>query len=148
VVINVGQVKDHGICGYTGAMKNITHGANINPQQFHAHNASPQIAHLYAQEVIKSRVALHIGDAFQVIYDEGPIDKNPRRRVLHEAIYVATDPVALDVIGWKVVERLRADNGLPTLKAAGREPTYLRIAGELGLGVYDDKRIRLREVTL
>jgi len=68
--------------------------------------------------------------------------------VLHEAIYVATDPVALDVIGWKVVERLRADNGLPTLKAAGREPTYLRIAGELGLGVYDDKRIRLREVTL
>jgi uncharacterized protein (DUF362 family) len=148
VVINVTQLKDHGICGYTGAMKNITHGSNINPHDFHAHNASPQIAHLYAQDVVKSRVALHIKDAYQVIYDEGPIDRNPRRRVPHETLYVSTDPVALDVMGWKVVEKLRKDNGLPSLAAAGRAPTYLRVAGELGLGVYDEKRIRLREVRL
>jgi hypothetical protein len=37
---------------------------------------------------------------------------------------------------------------LPTLKDAGREPTYLRNAGELGLGVFDRARIRLREVQL
>jgi len=148
VVINLSQVKDHSICGYTGAMKNITHGCNINPHDFHAHNASPQIAHLYAQDVIKSRVALHITDAYQVIYDEGPIDVNPRKRVLHEALYVSTDPVALDVIGHKAVEKLRADNGLPTLADAGREPTYIRAAGELGLGVFDDNRIRFRDVTL
>jgi uncharacterized protein (DUF362 family) len=148
VVINVSQVKDHSICGYTGTLKNITHGSNINPHDFHAHNASPQIAHLYAQDVIKSRVALHITDAYQVIYDEGPIDVNPRRRVLFESIYASTDPVATDVLGWKVVERLRKENGLPTLADAGREPTYLRVAGELGLGIYDDKRIRLYDVTL
>lgn len=148
VVINVSQVKDHGICGFTGTLKNITHGSNINPHDFHAHNASPQIAHLYAQDVIKSRVALHITDAFQVIYDEGPIDVNPRRRVPFESIYASTDPVATDVIGWKVIERLRKDNGLPTLADAGREPTYLKVAGELGLGIYDDKRIRFRDVTL
>ena len=148
VVINVTQLKDHSICGYTGAMKNITHGSNINPHDFHEHNASPQIAHLYAQEVVKSRVALHIKDAYQVIYDEGPIDKNPRRRVQHEAIYVSTDPVALDVIGWKEVDRLRKENGLPTLEGARRAPTYLRVAGELGLGIYDSNRIRLRDVKL
>lgn len=148
VVINVSQVKDHGICGFTGTMKNITHGSNINPHDFHAHNASPQIAHLYAQDVIKSRVALHITDAYQIIYDEGPIDVNPRRRVLFESIYASTDPVATDVLGWKEVERLRKENGLPTLADVGREPTYLRVAGELGLGIYDDKRIRYRDVTL
>jgi uncharacterized protein (DUF362 family) len=148
VVINVTQVKDHGICGYTGAMKNITHGSNINPHDFHKHNASPQIAHLFAQQVVKSRMALHIADAYQVIYDEGPIDKNPRRRVLHESIYASTDPVAIDVIGWKAVEKLRAENGLPTLKDAGREPTYLKVASQLGLGLYDDKQIRFRDVTL
>ena len=148
VVINLSQVKDHSICGYTGAMKNITHGCNINPHDFHAHNASPQIAHLYAQDVIKSRVALHITDAYQVIYDEGPIDVNPRKRVLHEALYVSTDPVALDVIGHKAVEKLRAENGLPSLADAGREPTYIRAAAELGLGVYDDNRIRFRDVSL
>jgi uncharacterized Fe-S center protein len=45
-VINVSQIKDHSICGYTGTMKNITHGSIINPHDFHAHNASPQIAQL------------------------------------------------------------------------------------------------------
>jgi uncharacterized protein (DUF362 family) len=148
VVVNLSQVKDHSICGYTGAMKNITHGCNINPHHFHEHNASPQIAHLYAQDVIKSRVALHITDAYQVIYEEGPIDVNPRRRVLHEAIYASTDPVALDVIGHKVVDRLREENGLPTLRDAGREPSYIRAAAELGLGVFDDNLIQFRTVTL
>jgi uncharacterized Fe-S center protein len=148
VVINITQLKDHSICGYTGAMKNITHGCNINPHAFHEHNASPQIAHMYAQEVVKSRVALHIKDAYQVIYDGGPIDIDPRRRVLHEALYVSTDPVALDHIGWKVVEKLRAGAGLPTLEDAGRKPSYLAVAAQLGLGVFDDNRIRLREVTL
>jgi uncharacterized protein (DUF362 family) len=145
-VINVGQVKDHAICGFTGAMKNITHGCSVNPQQYHDHHASPQIAHLFAQDVVKSRVVLHVADAYQVIYDEGPIDVNPKRRVPFETIYAATDPVALDVVGWQAVEKLRRDHGLPTLTEVGREPTYLRVAGELGLGVFDQARIRVFDV--
>jgi uncharacterized protein (DUF362 family) len=145
-VINVGQMKDHSICGFTGAMKNITHGSCLNPHAFHAHTASPQIAHLYAQEVVRTRVALHVIDAFQVIYDEGPIDVNPRRRVPHDSVYVSTDPVALDVIGWELVEKLRKDNGLPTLQQAGREPSYIRVAGDLGLGVFERASISLREI--
>lgn len=147
-VINVGNIKDHSICGYTGALKNITHGSTINPHDFHQHNASPQIAEIYAQDVVKSRVRLHITDAFKLIYDEGPLDKNMKRRVLHEAVYASTDPVAQDVIGWGVIEKWRKDNDLPTLKDAGREPTYIRVAGELGLGVFDKNKIALREVAL
>lgn len=147
-VINVSLIKDHSICGYTGCLKNITHGATINPHAFHEHNASPQIAELYAQNVVKSRVRLHVVDGFKLIYDEGPLDKNKKRRVLHEAVYATTDPVAMDVIGWGVVEEWRRNNALPSLKDAGREPTYLRVAGELGLGVYDKNRISMREVQL
>lgn len=147
-VINLGMIKDHSICGYTGCLKNITHGSTINPHSFHEHAASPQIAELYAQDVVKSRVRLHITDAFKLIYDQGPLDKNPKRRVPHEAVYVSTDPVALDVIGWGVVEGWRKDNGLPTLKDANREPSYIRVAGELGLGVYDKNKISMREVRL
>ena len=147
-VINVGLIKDHSICGYTGCLKNITHGSTINPQDFHAHNASPQIAMLYAQEVVKSRVRLHIVDGFKLIYDEGPLDTNKKRRVPFEAVYATTDPVAMDVVGWNVVDQHRRDNGLPTLKDAGREPTYIRVAGDLGLGLADINRIGVREVTL
>jgi uncharacterized protein (DUF362 family) len=147
-VINVGLIKDHSICGYTGTMKNITHGATINPQSFHEHNASPQIAQLYAQDVVKSRVRLHITDGYKMIYDEGPLDTNKKRRIPHEALYVSTDPVALDVVGWAIIEEARKNAGLPTLKAASREPTYIRAAGELGLGVFDKNRISMREVKL
>jgi uncharacterized protein (DUF362 family) len=147
-VINVGMIKDHSICGYTGCLKNITHGALINPHAFHEHNASPQIAMLYAQDVAKSRVRLHITDAFKVLYDGGPIDKKKECRVPHEAVYVSTDPVAMDVIGWGVVEQWRKDKHLPTLRAAGREPLYLQVASGLGLGVFDKNRISMREVTL
>ncbi|EYF03640.1 DUF362 domain-containing protein [Chondromyces apiculatus] len=147
-VINLALMKDHGICGYTGCLKNITHGASINPHAFHEHNASPQIAELYAQSVVKSRVRLHITDGFKLIYDEGPLDTNKRRRVLHEALYATTDPVAMDVIGWGVIEEWRRNNGLPTLKEAGREPTYIRVAADLGLGVFDKNRISMREVRL
>lgn len=147
-VINVGLIKDHSICGYTGCLKNITHGSTINPQAFHDHNASPQIAQLYAQDVVKSRVRLHIVDGYKLIYDEGPLDTNKKRRVPHEAVYATTDPVAMDVVGWAVVEEWRKNNGLPTLKEANREPTYIRTAAELGLGVYDKNRITLRDVKL
>jgi len=147
-VINVSQIKDHSICGYTGTMKNITHGSIINPHAFHAHNASPQIAQLYAQDIVKSRVRLHITDAYKVMYDEGPLDTNPKRRIPFHSIYASTDPVAQDVIGWELVEKLRKENGLPTLKDAQREPTYIKNAAELGLGVFDRNKIKLREVKI
>jgi uncharacterized protein (DUF362 family) len=147
-VINIGVIKDHSICGYTGCLKNITHGSTINPQAFHEHGASPQIAELYAQSIVKSRVRLHIIDGFKLIYDEGPLDTNKKRRVPHEAVYATTDPVAMDVIGWNEVEKWRKENGLPTLKEAYREPTYIRIAGELGLGFYDKNKISLRDIKI
>ena len=134
-VINVGLIKDHSICVSTGCLKNITHGSTINPHAFHEHNASPQIAALYAQDVVKSRVRLHIIDGFKSHLRRGP----PRHE--QEApgpprggVYATTDPVAMDILGWAVVEEWRRNNQLPSLKDAGREPTYIRTAADLGLG--------------
>lgn len=146
-VIDMTQIKDHSICGFTGCLKNMTHGSIINPQHHHAHRASPQIAVLYAHPIMTSRVRLHIVDAFKIIYDKGPLDKDPKRRIPHGAVYVSTDPVAMDTIGWGVVEQARKDNGLKSLKAAGREPTYIAKAAELGLGEHDKNKIRMKEVS-
>ncbi len=147
-VIDMTQIKDHSICGYTGCLKNMTHGSIVNPHEHHAHNASPQIAVLYAHDILKSRVRLHITDAFKIIYDKGPLDKDPKRRIPYGAVYVSTDPVAMDTIGWKVVEEARKQNGLKTLTAAKREPTYIAKAAELGLGIHDVNKIRLKEVAI
>src|SRR5688572_24845257 len=93
-LIDMTMMKDHSICGFTGAMKNVTHGNIDNPQDHHAHQASPQIAMLYNHPIVMSRVRLHITDAFKIIYDRGPLDKDARMRVPHGSVYASTDAVA------------------------------------------------------
>ncbi|MEZ4219522.1 MAG: DUF362 domain-containing protein [Polyangiaceae bacterium] len=143
-VIDMSQIKDHSICGYTGCLKNITHGTVNNPHDHHAHQASPQIAMLYNHPIVTSRVRLHITDGFKLTYDKGPLDKDPNTRILHGAVYVATDPVAQDIVGWKAVEAERKKRNLKSLSEAKREPRYLRTAGELGLGIADENQIRFQ----
>lgn len=146
--INFALVKDHSICGYTGALKNMTHGCSINPHDFHVHHASPQIAMMYAQDVIKSRVRLCIADAFKVMADGGPLWKRPEAVKPYEAVMVSTDPVALDVVGWEIVDKFRSELKLKSLKDAGREPAYIKAASDLGLGVFERSQIQLKEVAI
>ncbi|NOU30182.1 MAG: DUF362 domain-containing protein [Polyangiaceae bacterium] len=146
--INFALIKDHSICGYTGALKNMTHGCSINPHDFHAHNASPQIALMYAQDVVKSRVRLCIKDAFKVMAHGGPLWKSPDHVKVHESIYASTDPVALDTVGWELVEELRKGYGLKSLTEEKRAPAYIRAAADLGLGIADRGKIKLLEHTV
>ena len=147
-LINFSLVKDHSIAGYTGALKNMTHGCTINPHDYHLHHASPQIAMLAAQDVIKSRMRLHLSDVFKVTAHGGPLDKLPQYRLPYEAVMASTDPVALDTIGWEIVEQLRATKNLRSLTAEGRPPAYIAAAGGLGLGIADRSRIQLKDVTI
>lgn len=147
-VIDMTQIKDHSICGYTGTMKNITHGTINNPHEHHAHNASPQIAMLYNHPIVTSRVRLHITDGFKIMYDKGPLDRDPKTRIPHGAVYVATDPVAMDTFGASIVEKERKARGLKSLKRARREPRYIQTAHELGLGVHDLNKIRVKKYTV
>ncbi len=147
-LINFALVKDHSICGYTGALKNMTHGCSVNPQDFHEHHASPQIAILSAQDVLRSRLRLCISDGFKLMAHGGPLYKHPEYVVSHEAVYASTDPVALDVIGWGEVEKARASLHLKSLADEGREPAYIRAAADLGVGIADPQKIVLREIAL
>ncbi len=140
-LIDVSQIKDHSIYGYTGAIKNISHGCQTNPQDQHDGD-SDQPSVIYAHEIVQSRMRLHIVDAFKILYDGGPFD-NPRARALHGAVYASTDGVALDTLGVQVVEEARKNKKLKTLAAAGREPAYIRAGQRLKAGIADPKRIRL-----
>jgi uncharacterized protein (DUF362 family) len=147
-LINFALVKDHSIQGYTGALKNMTHGCNINPQDFHDRHGSPQIAILAAQDILRSRLRLCVIDGFKIMANGGPLWKQPQYVGPHESVYVSTDPVAVDSVGWGEVEKARAGYGLKSLKDEGREPAYIAAAADLGVGVADPKKITLRDVTL
>jgi uncharacterized Fe-S center protein len=146
--INFSLIKDHGICGYTGCLKNMTHGCQILPHYFHNHHASPQIALLYAQDVVKSRVRLNITDGFKLMADGGPLWRQPRYVFPHESVYVTTDPVAMDAIGLDLVVKARAEHKLPSLESLGRPAAYIQEAENLGLGIADRSKIQLKTVAI
>ncbi|MEZ4263771.1 MAG: DUF362 domain-containing protein [Polyangiaceae bacterium] len=146
--INFSLIKDHSICGYTGALKNMTHGTIINPHDFHVHHASPQIALIYAQDVLKSRVRLHITDGYKLMAHGGPLYKAPQYVKIHDAVYASTDPVAMDAIGWELVDKARAEFKLKSLTEEGRPPAYIKAAADLGLGIHERSQITLKEVVI
>ncbi|MBL8601092.1 MAG: DUF362 domain-containing protein [Myxococcales bacterium] len=146
-VIGVPLIKDHSLSGFTGAMKNMTHGSIKNPEAFHRHLCSPQIAELFHHDAIRTRSRLHIMDGFKAVYHGGPRD-NPEHRVALECVLASTDPVALDRVGSDIVDQLRTSHGMGTLQARGLPVRYLEEGERLGLGVADRARINTRVVTL
>ena len=147
-LVTFGLVKDHSQHGFTGALKTTTHGCLLNPQDFHELHGSPQVAVVAAQDIVRSRMRLFILDGFKLMAHGGPLWRQPQYVIPHESVYAATDPVAVDSIGWDEVEKARATFGLKTLKDEGREPAYIAAAESLGVGVADRKKITLRDVTL
>jgi uncharacterized protein (DUF362 family) len=147
-VVNFSLIKDHSICGYTGLLKNMTHGTQTSPHFFHSHHASPQIAQLYAQDIIKSRVRLNITDGFKLMAHGGPKWGSPRHVVPHESVYVSTDAVAMDTVGAELVDKARAGFNLKSLADEGRAPAYIKAAAEMGLGIGDRSQIQLKEITI
>ncbi len=146
-VIGVPLLKDHSLCGFTGALKNMTHGSIRNPEDFHRHLCSPQIAELYAHDAIRSRVRLHVMDGFKAVYHGGPRD-SPEHRATVECVLASTDPVALDRVGSDIIDQLRVQNHMTTLAARGLPPRYIEQAETLGLGIGARERIQTRVVAL
>ena len=147
-LINFALIKDHSICGYTGSLKNMTHGCSVNPQDFHDHHARPQIAILSAQDILRSRLRLCVFDGFKLMAQGGPLYKHPEYVIPHESVYVSTDPVAMDTVGWGEVEKARAGFHLKSLTDEGRAPLYIQAAADLGVGIADPNKIVLRDVSI
>ena len=68
-------------------------------------------------------------------------------------MYFATDPVALDHIGWKAIDAQRAAVGMKSIALdrpdefstfLNRQPEHVEIAGAMGLGEWDESKIDLR----
>jgi hypothetical protein len=61
-------------------------------------------------------------------------------------LLVSRDPVALDYLGWRIIENRRRETKLKSLKEAGREPKYIITAAQLKLGHADEKNIKRIEI--
>ncbi|MCK5267143.1 MAG: DUF362 domain-containing protein [Spirochaetes bacterium] len=148
-IINVPVLKDHGIAGVTLSMKNFL-GVIMNPSCFHEDiNSKPYIPDLNTHFEIQKRYKLTICDALIGLYNGGPTGR-PQWQWPYNGIIVGKDRVAVDSIGWKIIEAKRKEMKLKSLKEAGREPSYISIAAGSGynLGTNNINQISLVEEEL
>ena len=160
-VINLCVLKHHQSAGVTLALKNMSHGLVNNVNRSHASTTAnacgifiPAVVDL---PVIREKVVLHILDGVKAAYHGGPGGKVSKYVWAHKTMYFATDPVALDKTGWKEIDKKRAEVGAPPIELLKPDEDsqwlncqveHIELAGNMGLGVFDDAKIRLKKIDL
>ncbi len=145
-IINLPILKDHDLAGLSAALKNHF-GSVHNPNKMHTNRCCPAVADVNCAEHIRGKQRLVVCDALLVCYYGGPGYK-PETTVRYNALLLGTDPVAVDAVGTKIIEELRAKAGKPSLAEEELWPNYLEIAAddEHRLGQSDLNKIELLEV--
>ena len=166
-VINLPVLKDHKAAGVTLALKNLSHGLVNNVSRSHAwpeHNdCATFIPAIVSLPVIRSKVVLHVLDGTQAAFDGGPAPP-PQTTWAHKTLYFATDPVAMDRVGWDAIDAKRHAMGLVPVAAARfdlaaphpavsaplpfRQPQYIELAAAAGLGVFERAHLQHERIAL
>ena len=159
-LINLPVLKHHQSAGVTIALKNMSHGLSNNVNRSHMSPTSNAcgvfIPSVVSLPVLRQKAVLHICDAVKASWHGGP-GARPQYVWEHKTIYFATDPVALDKTGWRVIDRQRATKGMASIALSKPDKDsqflncqveHIEIAGMLGLGEFDDGKISVRRFEL
>ena len=145
----------------TLALKNLSHGFSNNVNRSHASTTAnacgifiPAVVDL---PIFREKVVLNILDGVKAAYHGGPGSTVQHYAWEHKTMYFATDPVALDKTGWKAIDAKRVEVGrLPIALMKPDEHSnwlngqveHIELAGNFGLGVFDDEKIRVKRIDL
>jgi Domain of unknown function (DUF362) len=159
-IVAIPVLKDHASAGVTGALKNMSHGTVNNVARSHSNSFTnvcnqfiPQVVN---HPVIRRKCVLQIMDGIKGVYQGGPGASRPEWTWENNALFFATDPVALDHVAWRSVDAQRKERSLPPVGACGklgldplksegfdiRQPQHIPLAAHLGLGLFDFKSPR------
>ena len=145
-IINIPVLKDHGIVGFSGAMKNL-YGVVHNPNKYHDNLGDPYIADLSCIPVVRDKMKLVISDALVAQCHGGPAYKS-QWAWYYNGIIMTNDPVAHDYISWQIIEKKRKEKRLPTLKAQEREPSWIATAAEKERKLGVNQLSRIEEINI
>jgi uncharacterized protein (DUF362 family) len=181
-IINLPVLKDHGSAGVTLALKNLSHGLSNNVARSHLPRHTRQdgrvsgpnqcnvfIPAVVAQTVIRQKATLNIMDGLIGVYQGGP---SRGYNWPYRSLFFATDPVAMDQVGWGIVDAQRVKMGWAPVGESGlaadleaqvkkypqmanareafdrRQPEHIILASTVGLGVFGADKIEYRRIEL
>ena len=147
-VVNVSVLKTHFGEGLSSALKNHLGSVN-NPAAFHGWEPDRMprsLPELAALPPLLSKTRLVVVDAVRPLFAAGPFD-HPDYRWTYDGLIVATDPVAADAVGLRLLEARRAEaRGKPWPMTAAR--AMVAWGQAIGLGNADTDRIDRVEVSM
>jgi len=160
-IINVPLLKHHQSAGVTLALKNLSHGFTNNVSRSHASTTAnacgifiPAVVDL---PIFREKVVLNILDGVYAAYHGGPGTTVQHYAWPHRTMYFATDPVALDKVGWRAIDAKRAEVGREPIalmkpdehsRWLNGQVEHIELAANFGLGVFDDEQLRVKRVDL
>jgi uncharacterized protein (DUF362 family) len=148
-VVNLAVLKDHGMSGVTLCLKNLAYGLCDNNRRFHGPTTiGPFIAGFNAHPEVRRKVVLHMIDGLEACYDQGPAPRNPRAIWSADTLWLGTDPVALDAVGFKAIDDKRRAEGIAALRETGRPCDHIELAAARGVGIADLGRIKVERVVI
>jgi hypothetical protein len=143
-IINLTPLLNHNLAGVSGNLYSLAVGSVDNVARFEsdAGRLATAIPEIYALPQLSDRVVLNIVDALLCQYE------GSERSLLHYStplneLRFSRDPVALDVLSLKDLERQRNSAGAPSVKS---NLDLYNNAALLELGVSDLKRIDVEKV--
>jgi hypothetical protein len=157
-IVAIPVLKDHGAAGVTGALKNMSHGSVNNVARSHSNSftvvCNQFIPQVVTNPIIREKFVLHIMDGIRGVYHNGPFARakdEGKWTWEHNALLLATDPVALDHIEWDIIDAKRVLEKMHPVGGAGklasdplgdegfdvRQPQYIALAGALGMGNFE-----------
>jgi uncharacterized protein (DUF362 family) len=154
-IVNMAVLKDHGNCGVTLCLKNLAYGVCNNNGRFHKPPfIGPFIADFCAQPIVRKKAVLHLIDGLEGCFDRGPVPDSTSVLFAPRTLWLGTDPVALDAVGFRVIDAERLRRGLPDLKDSsgyygGPMPVdHIDLAAAKGVGTSDMSRISLEKMSV
>jgi hypothetical protein len=138
-LVTIPVLKDHRSAGVTLALKNLSHGLNNNVARSHLplrdygsslfqdgamplgpNQCNTFIPTAVAQAPTRKKATLHILDGLIGVYEGGPGCWNRSWGTWrYRSLFFATDPVALDHVGWDIIDAKRVLEGLPPVAHMG-----------------------------
>jgi len=188
--ISIPVLKDHRSAGVTLALKNLSHGSVNNVARSHIgtpwksghpgpvtiNQCGEFIPAIVSLPPIREKAVLQILDGTIGCYEGGPGNWNKTFATWeYKSLFFATDPVAMDHVGWEIIDAKRAAESWPSVASMGtdaqsalrpdikgndgkpypeqfhiRQPQHIPLAATLGLGVFDkaDERFVHRRIKL
>ena len=144
-IINIPILKNAG-SSVTLAMKNIAYGAITNTGRLHQDLWAETCAEVCAFPPLRDKVVLNIVDGLKGCFNGGPA-ANPQFFTYYKTLLFATDPVAIDRIGYDIVLRKRMEEGIQKEEVVTARK-FMELAEELKLGIADAGKIVVKNMVI